>query len=77
MLFLMVWGMVCLAQRVTGKSFSGMVVDEYGDPLIGVAVRVTEHKEMGVVTDDEGRFSLSNVPLDAKSLTLSYVGMKA
>lgn len=76
LLFLLAWSVAGVAQRVTGKSFSGTVVDEFGDPLIGVAVRVTEHKDMGVVTDENGRFSLNNVPSDAKSLSLSYVGMK-
>jgi len=55
---------------------TGSVFDEYGDPLIGVSVQVTEHKTIGVPTDNDGRFTLKNVPADAKSLTVSYIGMK-
>lgn len=58
------------------RDVTGVVRDEYGDPLIGVSVQVTEHKTIGVPTDNNGVFTLRNVPADAKSLTLSYIGMK-
>lgn len=58
------------------REVTGVVRDEYGDPLIGVSVQVTEHKTIGVPTDNNGNFTLRNVPADAKSLTLSYIGMK-
>lgn len=59
-----------------GREVSGYVQDEYGDPLIGVSVQVTEYKTIGVPTDHNGNFTLKNVPVDAKSLTISYIGMK-
>lgn len=58
------------------REVTGVVRDEYGDPLIGVSVQVTEHKTIGVPTDNNGVFTLRNVPADAKSLTLTYIGMK-
>ena len=59
-----------------GRTLTGTVLDEYGDPLIGVSVQATEHKTVGVPTDNEGHFTLRNVPADTRSLTVSYIGMK-
>ncbi len=54
------------------RTLKGTVVDEKGEPLIGVNVSVSG-KSVGVVTDLDGHFVLP-VPSDAKSLTFSYVG---
>lgn len=62
-------------QSVTGP-VTGVVVDEYGDPLIGVSVQCTEHKTVGTATDNDGRFTLKTIPSGTKTLTLSYIGMK-
>ena len=58
----------------TGSSVSGIVVDEAGDPLIGAAVKATNHEGLAVATDADGHFVLSGVnPGDI--LDVSYVGM--
>lgn len=54
---------------VTGTVISS----EDGEPIIGAAVLVTG-TTTGTTTDFDGKFSLK-VPSDAKSLTVSYVGM--
>lgn len=56
------------------KSVSGKVTDTSGVPLPGVSV-VLKGTTTGVITDDRGNFTISNVPDDA-ILTFSFVGMK-
>lgn len=56
------------------RSVSGIVQDEAGDPVIGATVAVTGVPTIGIATDFKGTFTLS-VPVDAKTLTISYVGM--
>lgn len=46
-----------------------------GEPIIGASV-VVKGTTVGTVTDFDGKFSLS-VPSSAKTLTVTYVGMKA
>ncbi len=54
---------------------TGMVVDEKGEPLIGVTVKV-EGTVLGVTTDLDGKFSI-NLPGGKKSkLAVSYVGYR-
>ena len=59
--------MLLLAQSVTG-----VVVDEQGEPLIGAAVQVVGTTQ-GTITDFDGNFTLSDVPVDAL-LSVSYMG---
>ncbi|OJU45997.1 MAG: hypothetical protein BGN96_06740 [Bacteroidales bacterium 45-6] len=54
------------------SKISGKVVDESGEPLIGVTVRVKGSSNVGTVTDMDGQFSLQAAP--ASSLSFSYVG---
>jgi len=56
-------------QKVTGK-----VTDLSGGPLPGVSVVVTGTTN-GTITDNDGNYSLSNVPENA-TLKFSFVGMK-
>lgn len=52
---------------VTGK--------EDGEPIIGASV-VVKGTTQGVVTDMNGGFVLNNVPANAKTLVISFIGMK-
>ena len=56
------------------REISGTVKDTKGLPLPGVSA-VVKGTTTGTVTDNDGKFSLS-IPLDAKTLTFSFVGMK-
>ena len=58
-----------------GKKISGKVTDSSGATLPGVSV-VVKGTTNGVITDNDGGFSLSNVPENAV-LQFSFVGMKA
>ncbi len=51
----------------------GIVVDESGEAIIGATVAVTGSTTIGTVTDYDGEFEL-DVPDDAKTLTVSYIG---
>lgn len=57
------------------KAASGTVVDETGEPLVGVAVLV-KGTSIGVVTDLDGKFSITNAPEEASTLIFSFIGMK-
>ncbi len=61
-----------LQQTVTMK---GKVTDSSGDPLPGVSV-VVKGTTTGMITDVEGKYSLTNVPGNA-ILVFSFVGMKS
>ncbi|MEI7526951.1 MAG: TonB-dependent receptor, partial [Mariniphaga sp.] len=58
-----------------GKKISGKVTDSSGATLPGVSV-VVKGSTIGVITDGNGNFSLSNIPENA-ILQFSFVGMKA
>ena len=54
---------------------SGVVMDEKGEPLVGVQITKGGTKPLGI-TDAEGRYSFS-IPIGQTTLRFSYVGMKA
>ncbi len=62
-------------QQQNTKLVTGNVRDSFGDPLPGASIIVpgTSH---GTVTNAEGHFSI-RVPNETKSLSISFIGMKA
>ena len=54
---------------------NGIIVDETGEPVIGVSVILKEDRKIGTVTDMDGNFSLT-VPNIKGTLVISYIGMK-
>ncbi|MBR1576404.1 MAG: SusC/RagA family TonB-linked outer membrane protein [Bacteroidales bacterium] len=59
-------------RKVTGK----VTYAEDGQPIIGAAVLVDGHEQLVTVTDLDGNFTLEGVPEQAKTLTISYLGVK-
>lgn len=57
------------------RNIVGQILDEKGEPMIGVSVLVKGTK-VGAITDFDGNFKL-NAPGDAKELTVTYMGYKA
>ncbi len=55
-------------------SASGLVVDDSNEPVVGATVLV-KGTMVGVVTDFDGKFQITNLPEDAKTLVISYIGM--
>ena len=53
---------------------TGVVVDETGEPMLGVTIKV-EDSNVATVTDLDGNFSI-NMPSGKNKLLLSYVGYK-
>ncbi|WP_010419764.1 TonB-dependent receptor [Anaerophaga thermohalophila] len=58
----------------SGKTVTGKVTDQQGEPIPGVTVFV-KGTTQGTITDMDGNFSLS-VPEDANVLVFSFVGMQ-
>ena len=58
-------------EQVSAKRITGQVLDEQGEPLIGVNVLV-EGTSIGAITDMDGNFSLE-APVGS-TLSISYVG---
>ena len=54
----------------------GIVLADDDDPVIGAAVRVNG-TELSGMTDADGKFRIANVPTSAKTLHVSYVGLKS
>lgn len=54
-------------------TLTGSVTDTSGSPLIGVSI-VVQGTSNGVITDIDGKYSLTNVPQDA-TISYSYIGM--
>ena len=57
--------------KVTGTVIS----EEDGLPVVGASVLV-KGTTTGTVTDMDGKFTLTNVPSSAKTLMISFIGMK-
>lgn len=70
-LFIYMVGFQALAQNSNIKK-TGVVTDGQ-DAIIGATVRVVEYPSIGTVTDINGSFTLQ-VPADAKTLEISYIG---
>ena len=58
------------------KRVTGQLIDELGEPMIGVTVMI-KGTTTGVVTDLDGKFSIDNVPAGASELHISYIGYEA
>ena len=71
-LFISVGLATAQTQTVTGTVIS----EEDGQPVVGASVLV-KGTTVGTITDIDGNFTLSNVPSSAKTLQVSYIGMKA
>lgn len=46
-----------------------------GEPVVGAAVLIQDSK-VGGVTDVDGKLTISKLPVAAKKLTISYLGMQ-
>ena len=62
------------AEQPQKKDISGKVSDSKGEPITGATVLV-KGTTVGITTDFDGKFKLS-IPVDAKTLVFSFVGMK-
>ena len=65
---------LALTSYAQQKSLSGKVIGEDGAPIPGVTV-VVKGTTTGTITDMDGKFAFS-APSNAKTLTISYIGLK-
>lgn len=71
--FLLIWTGLAWSQ---GKAIKGVVTSsEDGLPVVGASI-VIKGTTMGMISDIEGKFEISNVPETAKTLMVSYIGMR-
>ncbi|MDD5871177.1 MAG: TonB-dependent receptor [Bacteroidales bacterium] len=63
------------AKAQTAQITGSVVTETDGEPIIGATVMVKGTK-IGTTTDVNGQFSITGVPANAKTLTVTYVGMK-
>lgn len=56
------------------KNVKGTVIDENGEPLIGVSIKV-KGTTTGTITDFDGKFSV-DIPAGKKELEVTYIGYK-
>lgn len=54
---------------------TGEVTDNEGNPIAGASVTV-KGTSMVTATDDNGKFSIGNVPASAKTVSVSFIGME-
>lgn len=61
-----------------GKTLTGRVLaSDTGEPIPFASVFVKDHATLGGYTDDNGRFTIQNVPAAATHLNVSYMGYVA
>ncbi|MCD8318679.1 MAG: SusC/RagA family TonB-linked outer membrane protein, partial [Paraprevotella sp.] len=69
------WTSIGLMKAQTQKVTGTVLSEEDGQPIVGASV-VVKGTTIGVQTDIDGKFVLSNLPSSAKTLSVSYVGMQ-
>lgn len=76
MLLVMILTGIGLTVAQTPGSVSGVVISaDDNEPIVGASVMVKGTK-VGTATDVDGKFSIKNLPSKAKTLVVSYIGMK-
>jgi len=68
----LVLSMLCIVAFAQNLSVKGVVIDDFGDPMIGVNVTV-KGTTNGTITDFDGNYSLQNVS-SKDVLVFSYIG---
>jgi TonB-linked SusC/RagA family outer membrane protein len=67
---------VFMSVRAQVTQVSGVVTaEDDGQPITGASIRI-EGTKMGTVTDIDGKFQLSNLPANARTLVITYMGMQ-
>lgn len=70
---LFLWVDLAMAQiaRITGVVIS----QDDNEPVVGASV-LLKGTTVGSITDIDGKFTITNVPKDAKTLIVSFVGLR-
>ena len=62
-----------LAIAQNSKTLTGNITDEVGEPVIGANIILVDTK-LGTISDVNGNFVLSNIPLESKTIRITYIG---
>lgn len=74
LLIMMLAGVASIAAQT--RTVSGVVLSaDDNEPILGATVMVNGTR-IGGTTDIDGKFSLTNIPANSKTLTVSFIGMK-
>lgn len=75
--FMLFYLCVCIGMATAQTStVQGIVTSaDDGEPIVGASVMVLE-TSLGTITDVDGKFVINNVPHDAKTVRISFVGMQ-
>ena len=67
---------VLMSVRAQVTQVTGVVTaEDDGQPIAGASIRI-EGTKAGTVTDVDGKFQLSNLPANARTLVVTYMGMQ-
>ena len=59
----------------TSQTVKGIIIDQQSEmPLIGATIQLVGAEGQGTITDVDGYFSLSNIPLGRRTFQVSYLG---
>ena len=68
------FSVLAIGAYAQSKTVSGTVIDQTGEPVIGANVLV-KGTTNGVITDLDGKFTLTNVP-EKGTISISFIGYK-
>ncbi|MEZ4906344.1 MAG: TonB-dependent receptor [Saprospiraceae bacterium] len=77
-IFILVLGMFLLIGDICSQStidLKGKIVDEQNNPLIGATVYLYPIKK-GAITEDNGNYKISNLPIGKYKIEVSYIGYR-
>lgn len=74
-MLLMLMVSIGLAIAQNSKVHGIVLSTEDNEPIIGANVTV-KGTTLGTITDIDGKYSIANIPADAKTLTISFIGME-
>lgn len=72
--FITLFAVISIGAYAQSKTVSGTVIDQTGEPIIGANV-IVKGTTNGVITDLDGKFTLTNVP-DKGTISVSFIGYK-
>lgn len=77
-IFLALFGLISIAKAQTG-TIKGVVSDKQSEiPLMGATIELLSTADVkGVITDENGRFSLNNVAIGRQIIRVSYIGYES
>ncbi|MGL4908786.1 MAG: SusC/RagA family TonB-linked outer membrane protein [Bacteroidales bacterium] len=74
MSFAMLWMFIGVAVAQITSVIGTVVEEDGGEPVVGATVLI-KGTTKGVVTDVDGKFTLNDIPADAKTVVISFVGL--